>query len=292
MTEHLLDHVRPYLDQPIEHRVVFIRSPRWIGYDAALQAQARLRDLLVRPPSLRTGGVLLVGPYANGKTMIAERFAIEHLRVSPAQKVWVVQTREGAGLSHFYASILYALKAPLGPVRDVVRKAEQLDRLLTELSPRVLIFDEFHNALRGRSRDVEAIFAFLRRLGRSYDISPVLIGEVAVHDYVNATDEMASRFELCAVPRWRYGENYLALLDSFEAALPLAEPSDLSDEPMARRIFALSEGLIGEVVKLLTAAAVAVIRDGHQRITPAAIDALRYLPLSARRQAPARQNLL
>jgi TniB protein len=292
MADHLLDHVRPYLDQSIADRVAFIRSPRWIGYDAALKAQACLRDLLVRPPSLRTAGVLLVGPYANGKTMIAERFAIEHLRVSPAQKVWVVQTREGAGLSHFYSSILYALKAPLGPVRDVVRKAEQLDRLLSELSPRVLIFDEFHNALRGRARDVEAIFAFLRRLGRSYDVSPVLVGEVAVDDYVNATDEMASRFELCAVPRWRYGEDYLALLDSFEAALPLEKPSDLSDEPTARRIFALSEGLIGEVVKLLTAAAVAVIRGGHERITPAAIETLGYLPLSARRQAPARQNLL
>jgi len=215
MADHLLDHVRPYLDQSIADRVAFIRSPRWIGYDAAPKAQACLRDLLVRPPSLRTAGVLLVGPYANGKTMIAERFAIEHLRVSPAQKVWVVQTREGAGLSHFYSSILYALKAPLGPVRDVVRKAEQLDRLLGELSPRVLIFDEFHNALRGRARDVEAIFAFLRRLGRSYDVSPVLVGEVAVDDYVNATDEMASRFELCAVPRWRYGGDYLALLDIF-----------------------------------------------------------------------------
>jgi len=79
----------------------------------------------------------------------------------------------------------------------------------------VLIFDEFHNALRGRARDVEAIFAFLRRLGRSYDVSPVLVGEVAVDDYVNATDEMASRFELCAVPRWRYGGDYLALLDIF-----------------------------------------------------------------------------
>jgi hypothetical protein len=66
----------------------------------------------------------------------------------------------------------------------------------------------------------------------------------------------------------------------------------LSDEPTARRIFALSEGLIGEVVKLLTAAAVAVIRGGHERITPAAIETLGYLPLSARRQAPARQNLL
>ena len=118
--------------------MAFVRSPRWIGYDAALKAQAWLRDLLVRPPSLRTSGVLLVGRYANGKTMIAERFAIEHLRTASTQQVWVVQTREGAGLSHFYASILSALKAPLGPVRDVVRKAEQLDRLLSELSPRVL----------------------------------------------------------------------------------------------------------------------------------------------------------
>jgi len=61
---------------------------------------------------------------------------------------------------------------------------------------------------------------------------------------------------------------------------------------MARRIFALSEGLIGEVVKLLTAAAVAVIRDGRERITLATIDALGHVPLSARRQTPARQNLL
>ena len=292
MADHLLDHVRPYLDSPIAEREAFIRSPRWIGTDAALKAHACLRDLLLRPASFRTSGMMLVGPYANGKTMIAERFAIEHLRTAATQKVWVVQTREGAGLSHFYSSVLHALKAPLGPVRDVGRKAEQLEALLSELSPQVLIFDEFHNALRGRRRDVEAIFAFLRRLGRAYAVAPVLVGEVAVHDYVNATDEMASRFELCAVPRWRYGEDYLALLDSLEAALPLARPSDLSDEPAARRIFALSEGLIGEVVKLLTAAAVAVIRDGRERITLATIDALGYLPLSARRQASARQNLL
>jgi len=75
---------------------------------------------------------------------------------------------------------------------------------------------------------VEAIFAFLRRLGREYDVSRVLIGEVAVYDHVNATAEMASRFQALPVPRWRYGEPYLMLLDTLEAALPLAHPSDLS----------------------------------------------------------------
>ena len=55
---------------------------------------------------------------------------------------------------------------------------------------------------------------------------------------------MASRFALTPVPRWRYGEDYLALLDSLEAALPLARASRLSDETMARAIFVLSEGPI------------------------------------------------
>jgi hypothetical protein len=57
-------------------------------------AQRQLVDLISRPAALRTHGLILVGPYANGKTMIAERFAIDHLRTAPMQRVWVVQTRE------------------------------------------------------------------------------------------------------------------------------------------------------------------------------------------------------
>jgi hypothetical protein len=85
---------------------------------------------------------MLVGPYANSKTMIAERFAVEHLKTADPQRVWVVQTREGAGLVHFYGSILHALRAPTGNSRDGGRKAEQVDQLLGSLKPRILIFDE------------------------------------------------------------------------------------------------------------------------------------------------------
>ena len=74
-----------------------------------------LEELLVRPPSLRTDGLMLLGPYANGKSMIAERFARTYLKATratgEAQKVWVVQTREGAGLLNFYGAILAAFHA-------------------------------------------------------------------------------------------------------------------------------------------------------------------------------------
>jgi len=48
--------------------------------------------------------------------MIAERFALTDLKAmraeGEAQKVWVVQTREGAGLLNFYDAILTAFQAP------------------------------------------------------------------------------------------------------------------------------------------------------------------------------------
>ncbi|RWI32717.1 MAG: NTP-binding protein [Mesorhizobium sp.] len=292
MVDHLLDHVRPVLDRSMEERIAYIQAPRWIGHQVAVQAHERLAVLLSRPPALRTRGLMLVGPYANGKTMIAERFAVEHLRTAEQQRVWVVQTREGAGLAHFYGSILEALRAPTGMGRGVDRKAEQIDRLFDSVKPRMLIFGEFHNALRGRTRDVEAVLAFLRRIGRQFDISPILIGEVAVYDFINQTAEMATRFDLHAVPRWRYGEEFLALLDSLEASMPLARASDLSDEPMARMIFQISEGLIGEIVAIVSAAAVAAARSGAERITTTGIEALRYIPVSKRRRAPVRDRLL
>jgi hypothetical protein len=40
--------------------------------------------------------------------------------------------------------------------------------------------------------------------------------EIAVYDFINETSEMASRFDLHAVPRWQYGEEFLTLLDSLE----------------------------------------------------------------------------
>lgn len=103
---------------------------------------------------------------------------------------------------------------------------------------------------------------------------------------------MASRFDLVAVPRWRYDEDYLTLLDSLEAALPLARNSDLSNEPLARRIFSLSEGLIGEIVAILTKAAVAAIRSGAERITAAGVEALCHVPLSQRRLSGLRESLI
>lgn len=127
MVGHLLDHVRPVLDRRIEERIAYIQAPRWIGHQVTVQAHERLAELLSRPPALRTRGLMLVGPYANGKTMIAERFAVEHLRTAEQQRVWVVQTREGAGLAHFYeASSRHCERQPAWVVVSAAKPSKSI----------------------------------------------------------------------------------------------------------------------------------------------------------------------
>lgn len=292
----MTDHLRPATAQLLQAndtaRIAAIRAPRWISHPAATKAHDAMRMLLDRPASLRPRGLLLIGPYHNGKTMIAERFAVEHLRQTDRQRVWVIQTREGAGLSHFYASILSGLRAPQAAGwRSLSRAGEQVDHLLDSLKPRLLIFDEFHSALRGRRQDVKAIFSFLRRIARVHDISPVLVGEVAVYDAVHDTDEMASRFDTVPVPRWGYDEDFATLLDSLEASMPIAHASGLSRELLAKMVHDLSEGLIGEVVDIVTRAAVAAIMGGEEQITGATLSALGYVPLSKRRNSALRSEM-
>ncbi len=290
--EHLSDPARKMMASPIPARIAFIEAPRWIGTDAALAAHERLQKLLGRPPGLRTKGLLLVGPYFNGKTMIAERFILQHLKSGDKRKVWVVQAREGAGLGHFLSGVITDMKAPESPRSTLAGMVTQIDALFGTLKPRIVFFDEFHNALRGRAKDVSAIFAFLRRIGHDYDISPVLIGDITVYDYINATKEMASRFKCIPIPRWKYDDSYLALLDTLETAMPLARPSELSSERLARRIFDMSEGLIGERVDIVAEAAVAAIHSGKERITLSALNTLKHMPASHRPGSLLRDSLL
>ena len=82
--------------------------------------------------------------------------------------------------------------------------------------------------------------------------------------------------------------------DSFCQASPDFEPthaSNLSRPPLAKMIHDLSEGLIGEVVDIVTRTAVAAVESGEERITSSTVMALGYVPLSRRRNSALRHSM-
>lgn len=88
-----------------------------------------------------------------------------------------------------------------------------------------------------------------------------------------------------------FDEDFATLLDSLEASMPLAHASNLSRPPLAKMIHDLSEGLIGEVVDIVTRTAVAAVESGEERITSSTVMALGYVPLSRRRNSALRHSM-
>ncbi len=78
---------------------------------------------------------------------------------------------------------------------------------------------------------------------------------------------MISRFTPFEVPRWRESDDLRRLLGAFERVLPLRKPSDLMQRSIAQFVLSASEGLTGEISRLLNEAAALAITDGTEHIT-------------------------
>ncbi len=75
-----------------------------------------------------------------------------------------------------------------------------------------------------------------------------------------------------------------SLLASFAAAFPLRLPSVIETEDMARYLLARSEGTIDELAHLLTAAAVAAVETGEERINHRTLTLADYIGPTERRR--------
>ena len=280
--DHLNPSVRESLFLTKQERITEVRKQRWVGYGGALRAHDKLNDLYHHPPSLRMKGAALVGPYNNGKTMIVERFGRQFIEKVDDGGVLLVEAPAGYSLGRLLTALLDAFEVPPQRNQTIAVKEMQLDHLFRTYHQRMLIIDEFHRMIPARSRDLRAIYAYLRSIGKKHNVVTVLVGDVRVAQSVYASPEMATRMDLIGVPKWPFDRNFLAFLKAIEGVLPLAQPSCLWKEPLCRRIYELGEGLIGEFVRIVTDAAAFCIAEDVDAITPESLDAIAFEPLSTR----------
>ena len=79
---------------------------------------------------------------------------------------------------------------------------------------------------------------------------------------IRSDEQLENRFEPFTLPSWQPDDAARSLLASFAASYPLHRPSRLDTPQMAEYLLACSEGTIGELAALLTAAADAAITSG------------------------------
>ncbi len=287
---HLAIQAQKFAALPAGERIAHARGQCWIGYPAAQAALEKLENILAQPPVLRPPNLLIVGPTNNGKSMIAERFRRTHLPLRSGDgehlimPVVTMQMPSNATVRRFYAALLVALGAPFHASRSIEMSEQITLRLMRKVGVRILIIDELHNILAAKTSQQREFLNLLRFIGNELRISLLCLGTKEAYLAIRSDDQLENRFEPISLPRWSDGVELGRLLASFEATLPLREPSSLSAAEMRALILRRTEGTIGEIATLLSAATRKALANNREHIDADIILGADYFGPSERRR--------
>ncbi len=148
----------------------------------------------------------------------------------------------------------------------------------------MLIIDEIHNILAGKVNQRQEFLNLMRFLGNELSISLVGAGTKDAYMAIRSDDQLENRFEPLTLPRWELNKEFVSLLSTLESLLPLRKPSQLNDATLASKILSISEGIIGEVTKIISLSAIMAIETGKESIDIKLIEKINYLSPTERRQ--------
>ncbi|WP_374091035.1 TniB family NTP-binding protein [Methylomicrobium lacus] len=292
---HLIPSAQALAGLPTDERIQRIRSDHWIGYPRALETINRLEMLYDWPRKQRMPNLLLIGPTNNGKSMIIEKFRRQHPAISSDDQehipVLCLQMPSEPSVLRLYVALLTAMGAPLRPGTRLPALEQLALSLLRRVGVKILVIDELHNLLAGQINHRREFLNLLRFLGNELHIPLVGVGTREAYLAIRSDDQLENRFEPIVLPLWEVNDESYSLLASFAAVFPLRRRSHIATPDMARYLLTRSEGTIGELAHLLTAAAVAAVESGEEAINHRTLTLADYAGPSERRRQFERELL-
>jgi replication-associated recombination protein RarA len=268
-----------------EERIRRIQLDRWISYPKAEAILARMSELLAYPPHDRMPALLIYGGTGMGKTKILRKFIRDYppafddsVGITHTQVVHMQMPPEPDEKS-FYEGLLDALGSPTNHYHNVAQLRRIARDLLQFVKARTLIIDELHSMLAGTQRQQQILLNTLRFLANDIKLPLICAGTGNAKRALMTDQQLADRFEIIELSRWRNDEAFNRLLASFLGLLPLRQPSDLLTPAVRKALIDQSEGVTVRIVRLIEALAIDAIRSGRERIDMESFSVVPSLPL-------------
>lgn len=273
-----------------EDRIKSIKKAKWIGYTNANNVFKKLNDLKDYPKTLRMPNLLLIGDSNNGKTALLDRYTsknksyveenLQELRIP----VLMIQSPPEPDEKRFYNILLESIYAPYRSTEKIELKQQRVIQLLKKVDLKLLIIDEIHHLLAGTMAKQRTFLNVIKYLANELKISIVAAGTRDAFNAIQTDPQLANRFEPKILNKWHFDDEYLRLLASFESILPLRNPSHLIENSIANNILSKSEGLLGEISRILELAAILAIESGIEKINNNIINNIDFTPPSERKK--------
>lgn len=289
---HLNEKTRQLLDSSEAERIESIRLGSWIPYSRAKEALDHMDELFAYPRIDRMPHMLLVGASNNGKTQILKRFLGQH----PADPnpwgehaiipVVMVEAPSAPDVGELYDRLFMAINQPFSPRAPVKEKEPMLFNVLEKIQLKMLLIDEIQHLIAGGQTRQREFRNALKSLGNILRISIVGAGVEEAFNAFNTDPQLSNRFEPEFLPKWKMDKEFGVLLNTMERRTPLMHPSGLQGNEMARKIYYMSEGILGEIHEIVKRAAVHAIRSQQEQITLETLDKIRWTQPSKRKTQP------
>lgn len=276
--EHIHSDFRHIMLLSDQERLEFLDEPRWIGYKTAQQIMETLQGLLHKPQRPRMPNLLLVGDPNNGKTTIVRRFSelcgqgYVNENADPVKPIILAEAPPSADEKGLYMSILERFFTPYRASDPVSKLRYQVIHLFRACHVRMLIIDEFHSLLTGSAVKQREVMNAIKLLCNELAIPIVGVGTREAVRVLHSDPQHASRFDVLSLPAWELNPDFQRLLAGFEKVLPLKNPSRLHQPELASLLYAISDGNLGNLHRLLVECAKEAITSGKEQIDKSVVD--------------------
>lgn len=277
------------LEKSVEERIAYCQDQSiWLPYPGAIKVMNELETLYNYPRVERMPNLLVTGHTNNGKTKVLRQFSKKYPSFVGAdgKKVPIIYFKAPISPSEnaLYEHILDTLRVPYGVNDSASSKARQVREVLKDIDTRMIIVDELQDIGHGSAREQLKFLTAVKQLADDIMIPIVAAGIPKVQAVLRADDQMSNRFETISLDKWRMDKEFGRLLVSIESILPLKEPSNLIAEKMKKKIYFLSEGILGEVFTIVRKTAVYALQHGYEHIELDMFDMIVYHRPSERRK--------
>lgn len=245
------------------------RSP-WIPFDEGAAIVKEMRRLMAQPNEGRPNNLALLADSGFGKSHLLDYFADSFPDVQTEDGLLVQVLRVELPPESNGAAMLRALLRTMDvgfssrtPPDELLRKVVVH---LKSLHVRLVMMDEFHNALGGRRDRVISVVQTLRSLSNESQRPIVIAGTSKVDEVLRHDEQLDERFSKWRLPSWNNIERLMALMAGFESHMQSPDRGYLGTRPLAKTVLDLTNGRMGRIASLLRYADEEAVRTSQTRI--------------------------
>lgn len=268
---HVRQSLQHYPSLPDQERVLLCLEDVFIDYPAAQSIIDTSNYMLKVKRKVQAPCMLVWGSGGFGKTSIIRQ--LKAYNANQEEKLVFMSLRQNPNNYNFRELLFEAFGLPIKRKFSAYDASKEFTLTVERQNIRGIVIDEIHDALTLTAFQQKVNLSLLKNLsGDPYNLSVFAFGIDKASEALRLDPQLERRYMQWPLRMWSLSDDFCAFLAGYERVLPLKLASNLWSEDLAKRLFALSAGLMDAVAKIIQVCAAEAILSGVEKITPEIID--------------------